>query len=337
MRPFFTSIFMLISFFSVSQTGNDPLQQLEETIMLRDYKKSLQIVDLLDVENKAADSLVFEDSLSYLFEVVKKIRYQLASTTIDTVSTNHLIWYNHWSDSLMMRQNQMKLEKARDNLDLTNKQLATLEKEAEILKLESIHAETVQQNQKLLKWIIQIGITVLFTGLLILLASKWRKLANEKKILQLELDQELTKAKEIRTRLSIANLGELIPHLESLISKDQIEQSLGLLTDYSKLMRAILEASFKQINNLDEELTILQLLLKCRQSSPSLNLQFEDLNPDELQIEPLSLIHAATSLLNKSPNELNLRIETKKSEEDTFQLTISVLEYSISIPVEPSW
>jgi LytS/YehU family sensor histidine kinase len=118
----------------------------------------------------------------------------------------------------------------------------------------------------------------------------------KQKVLQLSLEKEIDRVKitALRTQMKPHFLFNALNAIRALIIKDDTHQAYDYLTDFSRLIRYILESSEHNFVTLEEELKMLNIYVRIERMrvSDSFNYVVEldkDINLHEVSIPPLIL------------------------------------------------
>ena len=196
-------------------------------------------------------------------------------------------------DSLYVRKEQEIGRAARLNRDIANKQnrIASLEQERELSQSKYSLAVTEQQlfqeTSKRQKWIIYsliFGIVLMsLTTFLYYRSSKQQKLTNN-----------LLALRSLRTQMNPHFIFNALNSVNNFIARSDERSANRFLSDFSVLMRSVLENSEEDFIPLSKELELLELYVKLEHSRFSdkfdYDIQVDDkIDVDAFQIPPMLL------------------------------------------------
>ncbi|MDT0605640.1 tetratricopeptide repeat-containing sensor histidine kinase [Croceitalea rosinachiae] len=168
-------------------------------------------------------------------------------------------------DSLYTRKEQEISRLARLNRDITSKQnrISSLEQERELSQSKYSLAVTEQQlfeeNNKRQKWLIY---SLLFGMLLLGLAAFFYYRSNN----QQKLANNLLALKSLRTQMNPHFIFNALNSVNNYISKSDERSANRFLSEFSVLMRTVLENSEEDFIPLTKELELLELYVKLEHS-----------------------------------------------------------------------
>uniref|UniRef100_UPI0025C21B2E sensor histidine kinase n=1 Tax=Maribacter sp. TaxID=1897614 RepID=UPI0025C21B2E len=168
-------------------------------------------------------------------------------------------------DTLYIRKEQEISRAARFNRDLASKQsrISGLEKDRELSQSKYDLAYTEQQlyqlNNKRQKWVIySLIIGLVLTGL----AAFFFYRSNQ----QQKISNNLLALKSLRTQMNPHFIFNALNSVNNYISKNDERSANRYLSDFSTLMRAVLENSDEDFIPLSKELELLELYVKLEHS-----------------------------------------------------------------------
>ncbi|WP_431162650.1 tetratricopeptide repeat-containing sensor histidine kinase [Flagellimonas beolgyonensis] len=196
-------------------------------------------------------------------------------------------------DSLYVRKEQELSRAARLNREIANTQnrISSLEQERELSQSKYNLAVTEQQlfeeTSKRQKWIIYsllFGIALLaFTAFLYYRSNKQQKLANN-----------LLALKSLRTQMNPHFIFNALNSVNTYIAKSDERSANRFLSEFSVLMRSVLENSEEDFIPLTKELELLELYVKLEHSRFADKFEYEinvadNVDVDAFQIPPMLL------------------------------------------------
>ncbi|NAY92824.1 sensor histidine kinase [Muricauda sp. JGD-17] len=196
-------------------------------------------------------------------------------------------------DSLYIRKEQEISRAARLNREIANKQnrISSLEQERELSQSKYSLAVTEQklfeENSKRQLWVIYsliFGLLLMaLTALLYYRSNKQQKLANN-----------LLALKSLRTQMNPHFIFNALNSVNNYIAKSDERSANRFLSDFSVLMRSVLENSEEDFIPLSKELELLELYIKLEHSRFADKFDFEievdkQLDADSFQIPPMLL------------------------------------------------
>ncbi|RAJ11214.1 tetratricopeptide repeat protein [Arenibacter echinorum] len=274
------------------------------------------------------DLLVRKDATRKLSEVYKyKGDYTKALETYQE--------YVAVVDTLYVRKEQEIARAARFNRELAAKQsrISGLEQERELTQSKYSLALTEQQlvaeSIKRQNWIIY---SLIFGMLLMGLAAYFFYRSNK----QQKLANNLLALKSLRSQMNPHFIFNALNSVNNFIAKSDERSANRYLSDFSTLMRAVLENSDEDFIPLSKELELLELYTKLEHSRFSDKFDYaiivdEDIDIDAFQIPPMLLQpyieNAIWHGLRYREDKGFLKIELKQK--DKFALEISITDNGI--------
>jgi len=274
------------------------------------------------------DLLVRKDATRKLSEVYKyKGDYTKALETYQE--------YVAVVDTLYVKKEQEIARAARFNRELASKQsrISGLEKERELTQSKYSLALTEQQlvaeSIKRQNWIIY---SLIFGMLLMGLAAYFFYRSNK----QQKLANNLLALKSLRSQMNPHFIFNALNSVNNFIAKSDERSANRYLSDFSTLMRAVLENSDEDFIPLSKELELLELYTKLEHSRFSDKFDYgiivdEDMDIDAFQIPPMLLQpyieNAIWHGLRYREDKGFLKIEIKQK--DKFALEICITDNGI--------
>jgi len=194
-------------------------------------------------------------------------------------------------DSLNLQKKQLLIEKIAffETISEKQKRIAALKKEAELSdkrlevyeKNEELQQKTITQKSLLNYLLITLILILIATSLLIYRSSKQKKIANQ-----------LLALKSLRTQMNPHFIFNALNSINTFIASNDERMANKYLSDFSKLMRAVLENSKHDLVSLETELAIIKLYLHLEhfRFKEKFDFDFEvehDLKTDEIEIPPM--------------------------------------------------
>ncbi len=233
---------------------------------------------------------------------------------------------------LLYKQKENEISEAVNlNKDLSTKQnrITSLEKDRELseskLQLYQAENQLTVENDRRQKTIIY----ALLSGLLLLLISLFWMLRSNK---QKRLANNLLSLKSLRTQMNPHFIFNALNSVNSFIAQNDERTANRYLTDFSTLMRSVLENSEEDFIPLEKEVELLDLYLKLEHSRFKDKFDYEFLvdNTIELglfQIPPMLLQpyveNAVWHGLRYKKEKGFLKVQLFKKDEETIQIEIS--------------
>ena len=196
----------------------------------------------------------------------------------------HYQLYVQAKDSLLSsRENKINnIISFNDELSLKQKQIALLEKDMQL-------NETTIQLLNEEKSFFRLVIYALIMGLLIVLVSSWMVYINAKK--RRIANQSLI-LRSLRSQMNPHFIFNALNSVNNFISKNDERSANKYLSDFSKLMRTVMENSRYEFISLSTELSILQLYLSLEHARFKEKFDYsltvsEELSLEQTQIPPM--------------------------------------------------
>lgn len=234
-------------------------------------------------------------------------------------------------DTLYIRKEQEISRAARFNREISTKQsrISGLEQERELSQskydLALTEQELVQENNKRQKWIIY----SLILGLIMLgLATFFFYRSNQ----QQKLANNLLALKSLRSQMNPHFIFNALNSVNNYIAKSDERSANRYLSEFSTLMRSVLENSEEDFIPLTKELELLQLYVKLEHSRFPEKFDYqvtidEQLDVSAFQIPPMLLQpyieNAIWHGLRYKEEKGYLNIDLKQKDKDSLVITIS--------------
>lgn len=177
--------------------------------------------------------------------------------------------------ALQKKNNLASLVSFNDELSLKQKKIDLLEKDMLLLKEE-------KNSSEMLVNFLSVGLMVVFgSSWLIYNSARKRRIANQ--VLAL---------KSLRSQMNPHFIFNALNSVNNYISKNDERSANKYLSDFSKLMRTVMENSQHEFISLSTELNILQLYLSLEHSRFKEKFDYElnvseDIRPDQIEIPPM--------------------------------------------------
>jgi len=236
--------------------------------------------------------------------------------------------YERLVDELYIKKDQEISQAARVRNDLNAKQnrIASLEKDR---ALSESRFELTQERNKSQQYVIY----SLVGGLILLLIAGYFMLKNMK---QQKLNNNLLALKSLRSQMNPHFIFNALNSVNSFISRNDERTANKYLSDFSLLMRAVLENSEEDFIPLEKEIELLELYTKLEhfrfqdKFDYTINVD-ENVNIDEFQIPPMLLQpyieNAVWHGLRYKTEKGQLNINITKVDKD--ELKISIIDDGI--------
>lgn len=288
----------------------------------RDYINAIPYLEKSISEADSKEDLVVKkDATRKLAEVFRD-----AGDLENAVNTSKV--YEGIVDELYARKEQEISQSARFRSDLKDKQsrITSLEKDREISESKYQLTTARSKNQ-------QIIIYSLVGGLLLLLAVAYFMFKNIK---QQRLNNNLLALKSLRSQMNPHFIFNALNSVNSFIATNDERTANRYLTDFSLLMRAVLENSEEDFISLEKEIELLQLYTKLEhfrfQDKFDYDITVENnVKVEEFQIPPMLLQpyieNAVWHGLRYKTEKGKLLINISQSQKD--QIKISIIDDGI--------
>ncbi len=239
--------------------------------------------------------------------------------------------YTALVDTLYIRKEQELSRAARFNREVASKQsrISGLEKERELSQskydLALTEQKLVEESYKRQKWVIY---SLIFGMILLGLAAFFFYRSNQ----QQKLANNLLALKSLRSQMNPHFIFNALNSVNNYIAKSDERSANRYLSEFSTLMRAVLENSEEDFIPLHKELELLQLYVKLEHSrfpekfDYQINMD-EHLDVEAFQIPPMLLQpyieNAIWHGLRYKEEKGFLHIDLVQKDKDTIQITIS--------------
>jgi len=233
-------------------------------------------------------------------------------------------------DELYVKKEQELSQAARFNKEITQKQnrIISLENERKLnesrYKLAFENQELIERNSKIQRWII-ISLAIIISLLIFAAYSQYKNIKQQK------LANNLLALKSLRTQMNPHFIFNALNSVNSFIAVNDERAANKYLSDFSLLMRAVLENSDENFISLEKEVELLQLYTKLEQFRFQDKFDYtfnidKDLNLTEFSIPPMLLQpyveNAVWHGLRYKKKKGSLQIEFKKVDAKTVKITI---------------
>lgn len=288
----------------------------------KDYNNAIPFLEKsIEEANDKEDLVVKKDATRKLSEVYRDAgNIKMALTKAKE--------YERLVDELYIKKDQEISQAARVRSDLNIKQnrIASLEKDR---ALSESRFELTQEKNKSQKYIIY----SLVVGLILLLIAGYFMIKNMK---QQKLNNNLLALKSLRSQMNPHFIFNALNSVNSFIASNDERTANKYLSDFSLLMRAVLENSEEDFIPLEKEIELLELYTKLEhfrfkdKFDYTINVA-ENVNINEFQIPPMLLQPYIENAVwhglryKAEKGQLNISIEQIKKDE----LKISIIDDGI--------
>ncbi|WP_299532254.1 histidine kinase [Ulvibacterium sp.] len=289
------------------------------------YDEALPYLERSIVEADSEDDLVVQkDATRKLSEIYKyKGDYSKALESYQD--------YVALVDTLYIRKEQEISRAARFNREIASKQsrITGLEQERELSQskydLALTEQQLIQENNKRQKWIIY---SLIFGMILTALAAFFFYRSNQ----QQKLANNLLALKSLRSQMNPHFIFNALNSVNNYIAKSDERSANRYLSEFSTLMRSVLENSEEDFIPLSRELELLELYVKLEHSRFPEKFNYEivsseHLDIDSYQIPPMLLQpyieNAIWHGLRYKEEKGFLKIHLKQQSKATLEITIS--------------
>ncbi len=277
----------------------------------------------IEVASEAKDLETEKDALQRLSEVYKNVgdfdnaleNYQKYVDLVDILyeqKEQELEDVAQFNKALALQQNRINiLEKDRE---LTENKIEFIEKEQQL-------TEESNRRQRLIIYSLIAGLVLLVVTIFLMYKSnRQRKITNN-----------LLALKSLRTQMNPHFIFNALNSVNSFIAQSDERAANKYLTDFSTLMRAVLENSEKDFIPLSSEIELIGLYLKLEHArfKEKFDYTFEvadDIDTDAFEIPPMLLQpyieNAVWHGLRYKEDKGNLEIKLAKKDQDTLLITI---------------
>ena len=234
-------------------------------------------------------------------------------------------------DTLYVRKEQEISRAARFNREIANKQnrISGLEQERELSQskydLALAEQQLIQESNKRQKWIIY---SLIFGMLLMALATFFFYRSNK----QQKLANNLLALKSLRSQMNPHFIFNALNSVNNYIAKSDERSANRYLSEFSTLMRAVLENSEEDFIPLSKELELLELYVKLEHSRFPDKFGYEikvdgHIDVDAFQIPPMLLQpyieNAIWHGLRYKEEKGFLKINVRQKDKETIEITIT--------------
>lgn len=291
--------------------ANFLLQQDKNEEAIEHLQNSIIIADEVgNIENKSqAFKALSEayDKTGQDSEALKKYKeYQVLEDSLYNLRKNQLAAQN---------KKGAMLENAQNKLSLLEKDKQLNEKTIEILKQERIIQEEFITQQRILTYSLLFGILILLiTAFLVYRSNKAKNKANKLLVL-----------KSLRAQMNPHFIFNALNSVNSFISKNDERAANRYLSDFSRLMRDVMENSQEDFIPLTKEIDILEMYLKLENHrfKDKFDYSFEvdkNINKEDILIPPMLIQpyieNAVWHGLRYKKEKGFLRVKISQSEKD---------------------
>ncbi|MDO5979466.1 histidine kinase [Flavivirga spongiicola] len=283
----------------------------------RDFGNAITFLEeSIEEANDKADLVVQKDATRKLYEVYK--------TTGDyTKSLSAFENYVSVIDELYRKKEQEISQVTRFSKDLVTKQNRILSLESDRALSESKYELTIEQakRQKLIIYSLIGGVLLLLLGALLMF----------KYIKQQRLANNLLALKSLRSQMNPHFIFNALNSVNSFIASNDERTANKYLTDFSLLMRAVLENSEEDFIPLEKEIELLELYTKLEhfrfqdKFDYSINID-ENIHVQDFVIPPMLLQpyieNAVWHGLRYKKSKGHLEVEVAQTKSDEIKITI---------------
>ncbi len=284
----------------------------------RDFENAIPFLEKsIEEADKSEDLVVQKDAIRKLSDV-----YRDAGDY-----TKSIEWYNNYTevlDELYSKREQEIIMAARFRQDISEKQsrISSLESDRALSATQYELSLEQNKNQRII-------IYSLIGGLLLLLVTGYFMY---KSIRQQKLSNNLLALKSLRSQMNPHFIFNALNSVNSFIASSDERIANKYLTDFSLLMRAVLENSEEDFIPLEKELELLQLYTKLEHFRFQDKFDFhievaDDVDVEAFQIPPMLLQpyieNAVWHGLRYKKEKGNLWIQVKQSATDQLKITIA--------------
>lgn len=289
------------------------------------YRDAIPFLEKSIVEAESKEDLIVEkDATRKLSEVYRDIgEYDKASASYER--------YVEVVDELYVKREQEISQAARFSREITQKQnrIASLENERKLnesrYKLASENQDLIQKNNRVQQWVIG---SLIFIALL-LLAMAYTQYKN---VAQQKYANNLLALKSLRTQMNPHFIFNALNSVNSFIANSDERAANKYLSEFSQLMRTVLENSEEDFIPLTKEIELLELYTKLEhfrfKDKFDYKIEVDEKIPlGEYVIPPMLLQpyveNAVWHGLRYKEEKGRLKINFDKMTEDSIKITIS--------------
>ena len=287
-------------------------KKINQTIVFLNKIDKNQNIEIYDV-NEIKFIAELADQLEKQGKIKKALQLQKMYIFLNQTITNNLKQFNTNNTQLAL-QNLMELEILKKDKDITNTTIQNL------LLNQELKDNSMQTQQYIIGTLTVLFVSVGGFLLYILRISKQRKIANQKLALR-----------SLRTQMNPHFIYNALNSVNSFISQNDEKSANLFLSNFSKLMRLVMENSEFEFISLAKEIEILKLYIELEHFRFNNKFKysfFVDENMDEeyykvppMMLQPFvenAVWHGLRYLEN--PGELNIRIQLLQN---TIEILIS--------------
>ncbi len=222
--------------------------------------------------------------LSYLSEAEKQISLLYKQEGNYAQALEHYQRYVQAKDSIISNQQeqQQNMISFNDELTLKQKQIDLLEKDMQLNETTILLLQEEKNFSQLIIYALSIGLfIIIISGWLVYVNAKKRRIANQSLVLR-----------SLRSQMNPHFIFNALNSVNNFISKNDERSANKYLSDFSKLMRTVMENSRYEFINLSTELNILQLYLSLEHARFKEKFDYElkvseEINKDIVMIPPM--------------------------------------------------
>jgi len=214
-------------------------------ILLKKYKSAIEKLD------SAYNIAVKNNYYSKLEKITDNYRVVFDSLSNYEKAYKYLLLNKMYHDSVFNKESSDRFSELEVKYETSQK-----EQEIKLLKKDSEIQENKSRNRQLLLFGI-ISLLILLIFIFYLIYNRYKLKSTKKTI---EVEQKL-----LRTQMNPHFIFNALFAIENFMRKNDIEQSSQYISNFSKLMRLILESSRKEYISLDEEIEILEYYIEFQQ------------------------------------------------------------------------
>ena len=288
------------------------------------YEEAIPYLERSIVEaDKKEDLLVQKDATRKLSELYRDLgKLDKAAESYER--------YANVVDELYLKKDQELSQAARFSKEITLKQnrIASLENDR---KLNESRYNLAVQNQSLVEKNIQVQRWIIGSLLLIALLLLWAAYTQFKSVKQQKYANNQLALKSLRTQMNPHFIFNALNSVNTFISSNDERAANRYLSEFSQLMRSVLENSEEDFISLDKEIELLQLYVKLEHFRFKDKFDYtihvsENLNVNEFVIPPMLLQpyveNAVWHGLRYKKERGSLSINFEQVDSETIEITI---------------
>lgn len=316
----------------INEIGSE--SELDNESALTPQKQKYKIGNAYAQQNDVANAISFlEESILEADDksdliVQKDATRRLSEVYRDAGDYNKaLVVYQNYVelvDKLYAKKEQEISQSARFSKDITSKQNRIVSLENDRALSESKYALTIEQSKRQ-----KLVIYSLFGGVLLLLIAAYLMF---KYIKQQRLANNLLALKSLRSQMNPHFIFNALNSVNSFIASNDERTANRYLTDFSLLMRAVLENSEEDFISLEKEIELIELYTKLEHFRFKDKFDYaihidENINVKEFQIPPMLLQPYIENAVwhglryKKSKGQLDIKIKQTKPDEIAIIIT----------------